>query len=174
MRRLRVWRPSSGIITMIDQVAPSSEPGFRADARKALLGVLPDQLWEVDLESGAGRPLDTSGLESNTMTRPAYLADGRLLFCVSSKGKMVVHACSRDGDRLTPAFSAAVEAHYLVVGGRFVVLTSEVAIKVFECQADELEMVAELSAPDGLCELRFDGKLVHYSDDGAYEILGLG
>ena len=38
IRRLRVWRPSSGIITMNDHVSPSSEPGFRDDASKALLG----------------------------------------------------------------------------------------------------------------------------------------
>ena len=137
------------------------------------MGVLSDQLWAVDLESGAGRPLDTNSLESNKIARPAYLADGRLLFCVSSNGKMTVHVCRRDGDRLTPGFSAPVEAHYLLVGGCFLVLTSEVAIKVFECQADKLEMVAEHSAPDGLCELRFDGKLVHYNDEGAYEVLGL-
>lgn len=95
-QRLRVWRAPSDVVSALEAVNSSSDPGFDADGKRALLGVFPNALWEFDLTTGEGAPLSLPA-DTPRVVAPGYLADGRILYEVTVAGRREVRVCTRAG-----------------------------------------------------------------------------
>jgi hypothetical protein len=170
-QRLRVWRAPGDLVSALEVVNSSSDPGFDAEGRRALLGVFPNALWEFDLTTGEGGPLSLSA-DTPRLVAPGYLADGRILFEVLVDGKRQVRVCSRAGDALELRFAFPIAGRYVIAEGRALVHGLDL-LTVTRIGPTGPEVLAEIPVAPGLCQLSFDGRLLRYATDGCHELVGV-
>lgn len=169
--RLRVWRAPGDVVSALDIVNSSSDPGFDAEGRRALLGVFPNALWEFDLTTGEGAPLSLPADTPRVMA-PGYLADGRIVFEVVVEGERQVRVCTRAGSVLEPQFTFPIAGRYVIADGRALVHGLDV-LTVTRIGRTGPEVLAEIHVAQGLCHLSYNGCVLRHATDGCHEIVGV-
>lgn len=173
LQRLRLWEAGGKLITLDQALTTMSNPGFDLKGRRVLMSS-PDQLWEFDLDTRSGKPLEVGelALQGQRYLDPAYLADGRILFVLADEQKSTGYVCSREGNRLTQVYSAPLSSRFLLVDGRALVGGLN-PIWVLKAGPRAFEPVATIPAQDAFWLHTFDGRVLRYTEQGCEELIGV-